>query len=69
MAARAGTPLDVRECLQQAFARALRADGVVDRLAAVGADAVARTPAQFADDLRRDFDRMSAVIRAANIRL
>ena len=69
MAARAGTPLDVRECLQQALARALRADGVVDRLAAVGADAVARTPAQFADDLRRDFDRMSAVIRAANIRL
>jgi len=48
MAARAGTPLDVRECLQQALAR---------------------TPAQFADDLRRDFDRMSAVIRAANIRL
>jgi len=66
MAARAGTPLDVRECLQQALAHALRVD---DRLAAIGADAVARTPAQFADDLRRDFDRMSAVIRAANIRL
>jgi len=65
----AGTPLDARERVHRAFASALAGDDVVDRLAAIGADVVANTPAQFAADLRDDFAQWAAVIRKADIRL
>jgi tripartite-type tricarboxylate transporter receptor subunit TctC len=65
----AGTPLAARARVHRAFATALAVDDVVDRLAGIGADVVANTPAQFADDLRDDFARWAAVIRKADIHL
>ena len=63
----AGTPIDVRTIVQQAFTAAFRNDEVASNLAGIGAQIVGNTPEQFAADLRDDFRRWSAVISAAKL--
>ena len=64
----AGTPLAIREQLHAAFAAALRDPEVVERLAGIGAEVVAKGPTQFAEDLRADFRRWTPVIRDAHLK-
>ena len=62
-----GTSLEVRSIVQHAFALALRNEDVAKALTGIGAHIVADTPAEFEQDLRKDFRRWSAVIDAAHL--
>jgi tripartite-type tricarboxylate transporter receptor subunit TctC len=64
----ARTPADVVSQLQAAFAAAVRVPQTRKRLAEIGADNIASTPAAFAGELNRDFERWSAVVAKAKIR-
>jgi len=68
MFAPAGTPAGIVARLQREIAASLKSPEVVERLAAVGADPVGSTPAQFVERIRRDGAKWAEVIRAANIK-
>ena len=55
--------------LQGAVAAAVQAPEVRERLAALGADPVADSPAEFAAFCRREYDRWGRLVRDAKVRL
>jgi tripartite-type tricarboxylate transporter receptor subunit TctC len=65
----AKTPPDIIARLNAAVADALRSDAVRARIAEQGADVVGGTAQDFGQFLRQETERLSAVIRRANIHL
>lgn len=65
----AKTPRPIIDKLSHAVAAALGNDAVRARIAEQGADVVGGSPEEFAKFLRDETDRLSAVIRRANIHL
>ena len=64
----AGTPPAVIERLQKEIARSLEAPDVKARLAAIGAEPIANSPADFAAMLRSETAKWSKIVKDANIR-
>ena len=62
-----GTPRDVVSRIQQEIARLVRLPEFAERFAALGADAVASTPEEFATFTRTERDRYARVVKAANL--
>lgn len=65
----AGTPPEVMDQLAKATAAVVSAEEFIRPLAALGEIASASTPAEFAQSLNADSDRLGAVIRDLNIKL
>lgn len=65
----AGTPQAVVDRLGAEMAKALRDPEVVRRLTELGLNPVGSSPADFAAQVKKDFDKWGEVIRKANIRL
>ena len=65
----AGTPGEIIEVLHRALVTIMAAPDFQERLAALGFDPVANTPAQFAAWIRTEVDKWAKVIRDANITL
>jgi tripartite-type tricarboxylate transporter receptor subunit TctC len=64
----AGTPREVVARIATETARALQDNGVRERLTALGIDPVGSTPEQFAQVLRRDRARWSAVVKEQKLK-
>jgi tripartite-type tricarboxylate transporter receptor subunit TctC len=62
-------PMAIAERMQRAVAVAVQDSDVRARLATLGADPVADTPADFAAFCRSEYEKFGAIVRAANIRL
>lgn len=62
-------PMAIAERMQRAVAVAVQDSDVKARLATLGADPVADTPADFAAFCRSEYEKFGAIVRAANIRL
>jgi tripartite-type tricarboxylate transporter receptor subunit TctC len=65
----AGTPAPVIQRLSQAFAKAITAPDMKDRLAAIGADAAGGTPEELQSFIRSELANWSKVIRESGIKL
>jgi tripartite-type tricarboxylate transporter receptor subunit TctC len=65
----AGTPAAIVSRLQAEIARSLSAPDMKDKLAKIGVEVVAGTPAELAAFLRADMARWEKVVRMAGIRL
>jgi tripartite-type tricarboxylate transporter receptor subunit TctC len=65
----AGTPKDIVSLLQREIAKALAAPDMKEKLLALGCDAVASTPEEFARRIRDEVEMWGKVIRAANIKV
>ena len=63
----AGTPKEIVVRLHAALAKVLAEKSVIDKFDALGAEARATTPEQFTGYLKREYDKWTPVIRAANI--
>lgn len=64
----AGTPQATIERLNAVMNRALSMPQGRDKLAAQGLDVVGGTPGEFATVIRRDYEKFSRVVKAANIK-
>ena len=64
----AATPADIVTVLHRESAKILAQPDMKDRLAALGYDAVASTPEEFAIRIKIEIDMWAQVIRAANIK-
>ena len=64
-----GTPAPVAARLQGAVAEVLREDDVRKRFAALGAQPIGSTPAQFADFLKKEDTKWADVVRNGNIKI
>ncbi len=64
----ARTPEAILARVQQSLAAGLRAGEAAERLAALGADAVAQPPAQYAAFCRAEYEKYGRVVRDGNIR-
>ena len=64
----AGTPPAVVDRLNTELNRALALPQVREKLAAQGLDVVGGTPQQFGEVIRRDYERFTRVVKAANIK-
>ncbi|NMJ43810.1 tripartite tricarboxylate transporter substrate binding protein [Roseomonas sp. JC162] len=62
-------PMAIAERMQRAVAVAVQDSDVRARLATLGADPVADTPADFAAFCRSEYEKFGAIVRTANIRL
>jgi tripartite-type tricarboxylate transporter receptor subunit TctC len=69
MMAPAGTPLRIRQTVQQEMARALQLPDVRGRLTAEGAEPVGNTPAEFAGRLKEELVKWRNTISAAGIKV
>ena len=67
--ARSGTPDDALRVLHQEIVRAYQRPEVRDRLAALGTDVIASTPAEFAAFMKSETDRFAEAIRISGTRL
>ncbi len=65
----ARTPMPIVERMQQAVAVAVQDDEVKSRLATLGADPVAESPAEFAAFCRSEYEKFGQIVRTANIRI
>jgi tripartite-type tricarboxylate transporter receptor subunit TctC len=65
----AGTPNEIIDALHRALVVIMAAPEFKERLTALGFEAVANTPAQFATWIRAEVDKWAKVIRDANITL
>ena len=65
----AKTPKPVIDVLNQALNAALVDPDVVARLDKLGITATPGTPAQYAEQIKRDLDRYGPVVKAARIKL
>jgi tripartite-type tricarboxylate transporter receptor subunit TctC len=61
------TPRDILNRIQQEIARAVKLPDFAERFAALGADAVASTPDEFAAFTRAEHDKFAKLVKAANI--
>ncbi|MBO9512764.1 MAG: tripartite tricarboxylate transporter substrate binding protein [Variovorax sp.] len=66
---RAGTPETAVKALAQAFAKAIAAPGVREKLADAGIDVAASTPQEFATYIQSETARWAALIRANGIKV
>jgi tripartite-type tricarboxylate transporter receptor subunit TctC len=64
----ARTPAPIVARMQQAVAASLRTEEARQRLAALGAEAVADTPEEFGRFVRSEYARWGRLVREANIR-
>jgi tripartite-type tricarboxylate transporter receptor subunit TctC len=62
-----GTPRDIVSRIQQEIARIVREPESGERLAAVGADAVASTPDEFAAFTRSEYEKFARLVKLAGI--
>jgi tripartite-type tricarboxylate transporter receptor subunit TctC len=62
-----GTPREIASRIQQEIARLVRLPEFAERFAALGADAVASTPEEFAAFSRAERDKFARLVKAANI--
>jgi tripartite-type tricarboxylate transporter receptor subunit TctC len=69
MFAPAATPPDVVARVQREVVAALQAPDLLERFAAVGAEPVGSTPAEFVERIRSDATRWSEVIRKAGVKV
>jgi tripartite-type tricarboxylate transporter receptor subunit TctC len=69
MFAPAGTPPEVVARVQREVVAALQAPDLLERFAAVGAEPVGSTPAEFVERIRSDAARWSEVIRKADVKV
>lgn len=69
MFAPAGTPPQIVARVQREVVAALQAPDLLERFAAVGAEPVGSTPAEFVERIRSDAARWSEVIRKANVKV
>jgi len=67
LVAPAGTPAAITDRLQREIAKALADPAVRERIAALGAEPVANTPAEFAAMQRTEAERWATLAREANI--
>lgn len=65
----AGTPAAIVNRLQAEIARGLSAPETKDKLAKIGVEVVASTPAELDQFMRTDMTRWEKVVRAAGIKL
>ena len=65
----AGTPAEVVARVQREVVAALQAPDLLERFAAVGAEPVGSTPAEFVERIRSDATRWSEVIRKAGVKV
>jgi tripartite-type tricarboxylate transporter receptor subunit TctC len=65
----AGTPADIVARLNREVVALVQSPEVVERLAAVGAEPVGSTQAEFVERIRSDAARWSEVIRAAQVKV
>jgi tripartite-type tricarboxylate transporter receptor subunit TctC len=68
MFAPAGTPAEIVARLQREVVAGLKAPDVLERFAAVGAEPVGSTPAEFVERIRSDAAKWGEVIRTANVK-
>jgi tripartite-type tricarboxylate transporter receptor subunit TctC len=68
MFAPAGTPPEAVARLQREVVAGLKSPDVLERFAAVGAEPVGSTPAEFVERIRSDAAKWGEVIRAANVK-
>jgi tripartite-type tricarboxylate transporter receptor subunit TctC len=61
------TPRDILNRIQQEVARAVKLPDFAERFAALGADAVASTPDEFAAFTRAEHEKFARLVKAANI--
>jgi len=62
-----GTPPAITSRIQQEIARLVKTPEFGERFAALGADAVASTPDEFAAFTRAEYDKFAKLVKAANI--
>jgi tripartite-type tricarboxylate transporter receptor subunit TctC len=62
-----GTPAPVVARIQQEIARLVRTPEFGERFAALGADAVASTPEEFAAFTRAEYEKFGRIVKAAGI--
>jgi tripartite-type tricarboxylate transporter receptor subunit TctC len=62
-----GTPPPITSRIQQEIARLVKTPEFGERFAALGADAVASTPDEFAAFTRTEYDKVAKLVKAANI--
>ncbi|MBV8839914.1 MAG: tripartite tricarboxylate transporter substrate binding protein, partial [Alphaproteobacteria bacterium] len=64
-----GTPKEIVEKVNAAFAQAMRDPATVARLAELGYLPIAGGPADYADNLRSEIEKWGKVVRAANVKV
>ena len=62
-----GTPREIVSRIQQEIARIVRLSDSAERLAALGADAVANTPEEFAAFTRSEYEKFAKLVKLAGI--
>jgi tripartite-type tricarboxylate transporter receptor subunit TctC len=65
----ANTPKEIVARLNGVLVKALQSADVREKLASQGAEAIANTPEQFTEQMKRDIAKWAKVVRDANIRL
>jgi len=64
-----GTPKEIVEKVNAAFAQAMKDPATVTRLAELGYLPIAGGPADYADNLRSEIEKWGKVVRAANVKV
>ena len=67
--AAAGTPRDIVQRIATEVAKVVRAPDVRERLAALGAEPVGSTPAEFAAHIRNEIDKWARVVKQSGARV
>ncbi len=65
----AGTPADVVDKINRDVSRVLREPEVRERMAALGAEAMPMSPAEFDKFMRSEMDEAAKVVKAAGIKV
>jgi tripartite-type tricarboxylate transporter receptor subunit TctC len=69
MVAPAKTPKEIIDKLHAASVKAVNSPAIKEKLAQQGADPVANTPAEFAKDIKVEYDKMKAIVVKKGIKL
>ncbi len=69
LVAPAKTPKEIIDKLYQASVKAVNSPAIKEKLAQQGADPVANTPAEFAKDIKAEYDKMKAIVVKKGIKL
>jgi tripartite-type tricarboxylate transporter receptor subunit TctC len=65
----AKTPKEIVDKLYAASVKAVNAPATKEKLSQQGADPVANTPAEFAKDIKAEYDKMKAIVVKKGIKL
>lgn len=69
LVAPAGTPDDIIRKLNEASVQALKDPGLIARFRGAGAEPIGNTPQQYSAEIKREFDKMRALVKQQNIKL